>query len=190
MALFVISKPATAVTMVVLALSKWGRARQWVAFAFRISTQTLAFTTDNQNGEPGDIRLNITNGTGSTIDFDFVLFDFLAQGSDTSSTHEDYSVVFENTTTLITSGVLGSGSATLGSGSGGYTDVDINASSVSLGDGESGRFIITLSGADPTSSSSAILDNFAVTGTLVPEPGSMALVGLSGLLLLARRRRV
>ena len=137
----------------------------------------------------GDIFLNVTNNTGQTIEFDDVFFDFQAQ-SINGETHDTYSVLFENTTLGTASSVLGSGSVAINST---YEDIDVSAGGVVLGDGEAGRFVITLSGATSNSSSS-FLDNFGFSGEpisdeAIPEPSSTALLGLAGLGLLRRRRK-
>ena len=105
----------------------------------------------------GDFAINIANASGGQLDFDELLFDFEVK----NNTHDAYSVVFENLTQSTTSGVLGSATGLAV----GWQDVDIDASSITLADGDSGRFVISLSGAPASSTSSGIFDNIAVTAS-------------------------
>ena len=100
---------------------------------------------------------------------------------------------FENTTTSSVTGVLGSATGLAA----GNTDVniDLTGSGIVLGAGESGRFVFNFSGGGLGSSSSGAIDNIAITGQFVPptstipEPSSLALLGLGAISLITRRRR-
>jgi hypothetical protein len=162
------------------------------------STLTGASTTvgrmhifQGNNGD-GDFAINITNSTGAPLTLDELLFDLEVktrredQSNPGAKTHDTYEIVFENTTQSMTSPVLGT--ATLPTG---WNDVNIDASSITLADGDVGFFKITLSqGLSPTSgTSSGTMDNFAITSNVVPEPSTFALFGIGGLGLILRRRR-
>lgn len=141
----------------------------------------LRLGNTNTASASGDIFLDVINGSGQTIGFDDVFFDFQAQTAN-GNTHNAYSISFET----------GGSSVFLGSGTvandGNYTDVDVDASAATLADGATGRFVITFSGATSPSSSSFI-DNVGFSGEAIPEPSSAILLGLGGLALIMRRRK-
>jgi hypothetical protein len=58
-----------------------------------------------------------------------------------------------------------------------------------LAAGESAVFTINFSDTTGSGSSLSLIDNVAFQGTVVPEPSSIALIGLGGLALFFRRRR-
>lgn len=154
--------------------------------ALRISKTGLPGTaTEEQNlATSVTLSVSLTNSTGSDLLLGELHFDI----APTNGTYDSYSVTFTNTTQATTTGVLGAGGP-FDDLSGSYTDyhdVDVDASGITLANGESGTFDIVLSGATLGNSSSRA-DNFAVT-TVVPEPGSLALLGLGGLAILRRRR--
>ena len=139
--------------------------------------------------------LNVTNGDASqSLTFDELLFDVLVQnvGNATTTTHTAYSVTFENTSTTSATGVLGSAT---GLGADNDENIDLTGSGISLAAGESGRFVFNFSGGGLGSSSSGAIDNIALTGQFVPptstipEPSSLALLGLGAISLITRRRR-
>jgi len=62
-------------------------------------------------------------------------------------------------------------------------------SDTTLGNAESAVFTFAFTHTAGTGANSAIFDNIAFEGTVVPEPSSIALIGLGGLALFFRRRR-
>ena len=161
------------------------------------SSGRLQFLNGNTNAPTGvsgaedaNFFLNVTNGTADAYDFDELLFDVLVQNSGTTTgTHNAYSVIFENTTTSSVTGVLGSATG-LATGTN-DANIDLTGSGIVLGAGESGRFVFNFSGGGLSSSSSGSIDNIALTGQVaaIPEPSSLALLGLGAISLITRRRR-
>lgn len=147
-----------------------------------IVAQSLQFNNERgatvTNGEVF-FYVNFTNGTGGSLTLDKFLFDY-----NDDRAWDTFSIDFENLTTPASSvSDLGSGFA---SGRV-WTDFGFDVSAVTLAAGESGRFVMTWSRADGGDRASSYIDNLAIT--LVPEPGSLALLGLGGLLIAHRRRR-
>ena len=162
----------------------------------------LQFFNGNPNastGVPGaedaNLFLNVINDDPSqSLTFDELLFDVVVQNSGApDGTHNAYSVIFENTTTSSVTGVLGS-ATDLATGTN-DANVDLTGSGISLAAGESGRFVVNFFGASTGSNSSGSIDNIAITGQFVPptstipEPSSLALLGLGAISLITRRRR-
>jgi len=139
------------------------------------------------------LTLTITNNTGAAYNIESLHFDFGHRGTNTPSTFD----------VTYTSGGLGPSSTLIDNidvggvapgDVGDFTDFDYTLSSllsdIVLDDGESAVFTFNnFVNRTGTSSSAATMDNFLIQGTAVPEPSSVALVGLAGAALLLRRRR-
>ena len=141
------------------------------------------------------LDFEIVNTTGQTIDFTEFAFDAVS----TNETFDAFEVRFitnDGIDDVITS--LGSGSFADGSSVDDYDDLGVSGLSVSLADGATGVFQIAFTGATQRNSS-VHLDNVAIAGDLasisigggagIPEPSSLALLGLGAIGLVLRRRR-
>lgn len=159
---------------------------------------TLAGAAVNTSGT----HIGVTTGSGS---YDFTVtagtnglvletFHFDAQRKRNGSP-ENWVVLTQDG--AITTGIqLGNGTlSTLGTGGpSDHADFDLDLTGLAdntLDPGESATFRISFSGGNPfNTDQKTFLDNVAISGTSVPvpEPVSMTLLGLGGLLALRRRR--
>jgi len=157
-----------------------------------------------QNGVSGEERtllINIDNSLSSD-DLNFSTFHFDAGNNpNNGDTYSDVEVSFidnAGVSTVLTNGsrslAATATDGTTGSATGNYLDLDFDASGFSLAAGESGAFSLRFFDPNPANSvaSAVHLDNIAITvadPTAVPEPTSLAVLGLAGLGFVIRRRR-
>ncbi|MDB4143494.1 PEP-CTERM sorting domain-containing protein [Akkermansiaceae bacterium] len=175
----------------------------WGTFAGGPAADTIVGTADNQNLElpnattGGTLTLTITNGGADAIELNAFHFDSYAFRPKAARAY-----VLSVASGDITNGVIytsGDDEITHVGGANSNTAHDqIDHVLTGLGDnvlapGESAAFLLAFSSGvgDGAGGHDLWVDNIAVSGEIlsVPEPSSALLLGLSGLALIARRRK-
>lgn len=139
------------------------------------------------NGSAVSAQFTLTNNTGQDYNITGLHFDFGARSSGPDSFTVTYlSGGLGPANTLIdTVTDLPNPSSTPTFADFDYT-LSTSLSDIVLGDGESATFEIKVTNGN--SSTSSALDNLAFQGAVVPEPASLALLGIGGVLIASRRR--
>ncbi len=150
--------------------------------------------------EDTPLTFTITNNTGQPYDLEGFHFDYARSGSNASNEGPS------GFTLTYTTGDLGPDNTQIASVTGlprhitGLNGMEISdypdfeyalsnfLSDIRLNNGESATFVLTWSGGDDQTKVSYI-DNIAITGTLIPEPGAVALLAAGSALILPLRRK-
>ncbi len=162
------------------------------------TTGNPALLVRNQTNEH-ILTLTLTNNTGQAYFIDSVHFDFAPRRDNDSNTgFNGFKLTYEtgglgSTPVEIDSqsdlAYLITGSANAKSD---YSDFDYILSNALndtlLDDGESATFQLVFSGGTNSVNTSSVIDNIAFVGSAIPEPASMALLGMGGWMSLLRRR--
>jgi hypothetical protein len=145
------------------------------------------------NGNSGSIAFGITNNTGADLlftsfDFDAILF----RGNGAAGFELFLGDIA--TGTSIGSGTVparSNSNADLTGGSDLHEEISVDLSAIdAFVDGQTLNFELSFTGGVPNSGGNDLnLDNIAFSASAVPEPSSMAVLGLAGLAIFTRRRK-
>jgi len=140
-----------------------------------------------------DISFDVTL-SGPTLSVDLTSLDLTSWSINNSGGKRTNNGAHAWTLTITGDGAYGTQSASADAAYGGGQSATASIDLSGLGDLVAGEnYTFTLGVREATSGSSntyATLDDFTLNGTtVIPEPGSLALLGLGGLLIASRRRR-
>ncbi len=150
--------------------------------------------------ETAPLTFIITNNTGQPYSLEGFHFDYARSGPNNNNKGpSDFTLTYisgglgpDNTQIANVTGLARHITGLNGMEISDYPDFDFNLASVlndtQLDPGESATFVLTWAGADKTTNN-GFIDNIAITGTLIPEPGTLALLIAGSALMLSSRRR-
>ena len=138
------------------------------------------------------ITMTLSNNTGSDYNISALHWDLGARDNSVTG----FTVTYLSGGLGPVSTVIDSQSSIASQGGGSLFDaydydytLSDDLTDITLGDTESAIFTFAFTHTAGTGANSAIFDNIAFEGAVVPEPSSAVLLGLAGLALLLRRRR-
>ena len=138
------------------------------------------------------VTMTLTNNTGSDYNISALHWDLGARDNSVTG----FTVTYLSGGLGPVSTVIDSQSSIASQGGGSLFDaydydytLSDDLTDITLGDTESAIFTFAFTHTAGTGANSAIFDNIAFEGAVVPEPSSAVLLGLAGLALLLRRRR-
>lgn len=145
------------------------------------------------NGDSESVAFSLTNNTGLGLVFETFEFDAIKFRSNGADNFELFLGDIA-TGTSIGTGVVTTqtnAAADLNGGSELHEELSIDLSSLAaLADGASYTFELAFTGGVPGSGGNDLnLDNIGISASAVPEPSSMAVLGLAGLAIFTRRRK-
>jgi hypothetical protein len=142
----------------------------------------------------GTFDFTITANAGSTIDFTSLNFDAWRRFANSANAWELSVLSGSITNGSITSGAVTQGNVTLADTDPHNFDIDLTGlADRTLAVGESAVFRLTFTGgnAGGNGGNNMMMDNVGIFGNVgaVPEPSSLAVLGLAGIGMLVRRRK-
>ena len=140
---------------------------------------------DEDRFDADTVSLTVTPAGGDTLDFTSITFDLINISGSAGITATVYSTVIDGTIDDATNDKIGDYATAGGAGSWEPVSFDLSAYTGKSG---SQTFVINFWTNGNNGVHNNYIDNIIVNATVVPEPTSLALLGLGGLALVRRRR--